>query len=189
MAATSASNAWAVGWTGDFSEGTGQNTLIEHWNGKRWHRVSSPSPAGTGSFLAGVATINPRNIFAVGYYNSDNGTFPSLIEHWNGGRWAVVHSPNPTGNTDMLAVTATSPWTAWAVGYTHPFSCNPQCSTAVFHFNGKVWKAVPSPSPASGGPNTFAAVAAISARDAWAVGTVDYASTLIAHWNGSAWSN
>jgi hypothetical protein len=48
---------------------------------------------------------------------------------------------------------------------------------------------VPSPDPPAGYLNAFLAVVAISRYDAWAVGTTDYASTLIAHWNGNAWRN
>jgi hypothetical protein len=33
VAATSAQNAWAVGWT---DTTTGTKTLILHWNGKTW---------------------------------------------------------------------------------------------------------------------------------------------------------
>ena len=44
-AATSSDDAWAVGHTGAASEGTGQETLIEHWDGSSWTRVSTPSRA------------------------------------------------------------------------------------------------------------------------------------------------
>jgi hypothetical protein len=30
-------------------------------------------------------------------------------------------------------------------------------------------------------------VTAIAPNDVWAVGTTDYSSTLIEHWNGAAW--
>jgi hypothetical protein len=43
---------------------------------------------------------------------------------------------------------------------------------------------VPSPSPGTGAALT--GVAAISAKDAWAVGTSD-GKTLILRWNGKAW--
>ena len=43
-------------------------TLTEHWNGKTWAQVPSPSPAGAdGSFLTGVAATSPINAWAVGY--------------------------------------------------------------------------------------------------------------------------
>jgi hypothetical protein len=31
-------------------------------------------------------------------------------------------------------------------------------------------------------------VSAVSRTNIWAVGTTDYADTLIVHWNGSSWS-
>jgi hypothetical protein len=52
VAATSASNAWAVG-----------GALILHWNGKTWKRVPSPSSA---AGLSGVAATSATNAWAVG---------------------------------------------------------------------------------------------------------------------------
>ena len=42
VAAMSATNAWAVGYTGTSS---GAKTLILRWNGTAWKQVPSPSPA------------------------------------------------------------------------------------------------------------------------------------------------
>jgi hypothetical protein len=55
------------------------------------------------------------------------------------------------------------------------------------HWNGTAWSVVPSPNPAAY-LDAYLGVDAISAKDAWAVGTTNWASTLIAHWNGKAWS-
>lgn len=41
-AATSSSNAWAVGFTASASTGTGYQTLILHWNGTGWMYMTSP---------------------------------------------------------------------------------------------------------------------------------------------------
>src|SRR5215469_17170561 len=41
-------NAWAVGGQ---NGGSGFDTLIEHWNGSRWHVVAGPNPSPAGSFL------------------------------------------------------------------------------------------------------------------------------------------
>ena len=55
MAATSASNAWAVGdtMTGD----TSFKTVILRWNGNAWKQVPSPAPGGS-SNLSGVAATS-----------------------------------------------------------------------------------------------------------------------------------
>jgi hypothetical protein len=64
-AATSAGNAWAVGF---FTSGSGHASLIEHWDGHAWARVPSPSPGGPGSFndLAAVAAGSASNAWAAG---------------------------------------------------------------------------------------------------------------------------
>ena len=59
VAATSASNAWAVGSTGS------PKALILRWNGTAWKQVPSPAPAG--SRLSGVAATSASNAWAVGY--------------------------------------------------------------------------------------------------------------------------
>jgi hypothetical protein len=181
LAATSATNAWAVGQT---SVGGPSGALIEHWNGKRWRRVQANTPGGHG-FLQGAAATGPDNVWAVGYTNAGP-TYQSLILHFNGRRWSVVRSPNPTGQTNLWAVSASSRANAWAVGYTNPNNC---CAgTAAFHWNGKRWNVVPSVNPPDEGLDAFLGVVAISPSDAWAVGTTDWASTVIEHWNGTAWN-
>jgi hypothetical protein len=54
VAATSASNAWAVGCANCFTSTS--KTLIVRWNGKVWRRVPSPSP-GAGAGLSAVAAV------------------------------------------------------------------------------------------------------------------------------------
>ena len=135
VAATSARNAWAVGYTGT----TSTKTLIVHWNGKTWKRVSTPRPV-RGELTAVTAT-SARNAWAVGY----SGSAPSktLILHWNGKAWKRVPSPSPR-TSRLDGVTATSARSAWAVGGT-------TSGTLILRWNGQTWKRVPSPS----GLNTF----------------------------------
>ena len=184
VAATSATNAWAVGSIGS---GPTIQTMIEHWDGTSWTHVPSNTPGGLG-FLTGVAATAPDNAWAVGYTQSGpGGSYQSLILHWNGQAWAVVRSPNPTGQTDLEAVAAASPRDAWVVGYTNPNSCSPQCGTAAFHWNGRRWAVVPSVNPGSG-LSVLEGVAIISADNAWAVGTTNFwSTTVIEHWNGKKW--
>ena len=111
VAATSGSNAWAVGEY--FNTGTGR-TLVEHWDGQRWAVQPSPS-VGSAAGLAGVAATSASNAWAVG---SDS--LKTLIEHWNGRRWAVQSSPSLGTQANVLyGVAATSAANAWAVG-SHP---------------------------------------------------------------------
>src|SRR5579872_5342544 len=95
---------------------------------------------------------------------------------------------------NLLGVSAVSTTDAWAVGY----KCsNADCSepnltysTLIDHWNGKTWSTVASPD--SGPSDQLTGVSAVSATDAWAVGTWDAygvnAHALFLHWNGKKWS-
>jgi len=188
VAATSSTNAWAVGY---YSNGTADQTLIEHWNGTAWKQVTSPNPGGSSNdnSLYGVAATSSANAWAVGGYY--NGTAKqTLIEHWNGTAWKRVTSPNPGGSSHyniLNGVAATSSTNAWAVGYFYNATAY---QTLIEHWNGTAWKQVTSPNPGGSAGNFLDAVAATSSTNAWAVG--DYSNgtaeqTLIEHWNGTAW--
>ena len=183
VAAISASNAWAVGETN--YNGGPSGALIEHWNGTRWKRIWPGTANGRG-FLQGVTATGPNDVWAAGY-NNDGATYQSLILHWNGKRWSPVPSPNPTGSTNLWDVSASSASNAWAVGFTNPNGC--YCGSAAFHWNGKRWTVVPTPNPPAGSIDALLGVVAISSSDAWAVGSTDWSSTLIEHWNGKSWQD
>src|SRR5215471_13852198 len=184
VAASSATNAWAVG----------SGNLIEHWNGAAWTQVPShnPSPGG----FAAVAATSASNAWAVGTYA--NGSVPdNLIEHWTGTRWAQVPSPSPGKDLNRLdGVAATSATNAWAVGYYSQHSdpgTQTNTRTLIEHWNGTAWTQVPSPNTHSF-TSGLDGVAAISPTNAWAVGgrsktgEGDNNKTLIEHWNGTAWT-
>jgi len=165
VVAITATNAWAVGHVGIANP----KTLVEHWNGSAWHRISVSPAAG---WLNGVAATSARDIWAVGF----SGT-RALILHFNGTRWRRVASPAPRGALALLAgVTAISPRNAWAAGNTGD-------KTLIEHWNGTAWRRVSSPSPQS--VSFLSGVAGTSAGDVWAVG--GFNKTLILHWNGTTW--
>src|SRR5262249_58077463 len=116
VAAVSPSSAWAVG---GYSNGSEQKTLIEHFNGRSWKQVPSPSPGGThDSYLFGVTALSSSNAWAVGGYVLGT-TEQTLIEHWNGRAWKRVASPNPGGSTqinDLGSGTTISPSNAFTAG-------------------------------------------------------------------------
>src|SRR5262249_53649888 len=156
-----------------------------------WSVVTSPSPGALGNELNGVASVSATDVWAVGEFTN---AFPgqTLTEHWNGTAWRVVKSPNaPAGNNNLLAGSAASSKDVWAVGFFQAASGSPRLTLAE-HWNGHKWRVVPSPSP-GGADNILLAVAAVSARDVWAVGSFVVSGfgpsqTLIEHWNGTSWS-
>jgi hypothetical protein len=184
VAATSSTNAWAVG-------SLGGPSVIERWNGKVWKLQAGAKLTRPGGFLTAVAATSRTNAWAVGdYQNSDGSESKTLIEHWNGKAWKVQPSPNPSRHYSYLAgVAATSSTNAWAVGNTNQpvrsCGCNEDRSL-IEHWNGKAWKVVPSPNIERF--TDLNAVTATSSANAWAVGSpLVGGRALIVHWNGKAW--
>lgn len=189
VAATSADDAWAVGYTGGTTEVPGQTTLIDHWDGSSWTRVPSPDPGGSGSQLEGVTALTANDAWAVGLTQTSGGRWISLIMHWDGSHWNVVPSPSPDGDAGLSAVAAASANDIWAVGTINPSptGCGPHCATLAMHWDGSAWTVVPTPNPPSSYLNALLGVAVIADDDVWAVGTNDYQTTLFTHWDGSDW--
>lgn len=186
VAASSATNAWAVGYSLDSTGAS--HALIEQWNGSSWNII--PNPAPSASELFGVTISSLNNVWAVGDYTPRSGT-KTLIEHWNGTSWSVVASPNPVaaGNTLRAVAHVKGTSQVWAVGF-YPNSHGVN-QTLIERWNGSSWRVIASPNPGSGG-NELLGVTAISASDIWAAGFYynNNASpqTLTEHWNVSSWS-
>ncbi|MDP9331956.1 MAG: hypothetical protein M3Q30_01395 [Actinomycetota bacterium] len=120
VSCTSTTSCVAVGNASSmFDNPTPNFGFVERWNGTSWTTVSSPNPT-TGSVLDGVSCTSATNCFAIGYVvdlNSGQPTF-TLVERWNGARWAIVRSANPTGATSsaLYGVSCISTRSCFAVG-------------------------------------------------------------------------
>jgi hypothetical protein len=70
VAASTASNAYAVGVVESAGHSSIERTLLLHWNGRKWVTVASPSPAGADgtSQLQGVAASSISGFWIVGSY-------------------------------------------------------------------------------------------------------------------------
>ena len=193
VTSVSANNVWAVGFY-NFHRKSPARTLIEHWDGRQWSIVSNANAGPSDNILHAVTAVSANDIWTVGLYNtSDNSPLFTLIEHWNGAKWSVISSPNSDASSNGLAgVAAVSAKDTWAVGNYVPNGPNNQGKTLIEHWNGTGWSIIASPNVMAS-YNSLAAIAAISARDIWAVGNynVTFRSplfTLIEHWNGSRWN-
>ena len=110
--------------------------------------------------------------------------------------WTIVKTPNPHngfGDQNALnAVTARSPYDAWAVGQVRIYARD-LMETVAEHWNGSGWQLV-SAANTPDQTNVLYGVAELGPNNVWAVG-YDQPSgfgapyyTLIEHWNGTAWS-
>jgi hypothetical protein len=177
--ATSASSAWAVGFT---NSSNGNLTLTDRWNGSGWSIVPSPSVSAQNHLLA-VKALASGEAWAVGSHNVPGSlAFSTLTMRWRNGAWSVV--PSPTGNDATLeGVVALAANDVWAVGSVF--------STAllwhvpfVVHWDGRAWTRVQLPSPAPQGGRLFG-VAALSPTRVYAVGQAPGIPSLVLRWNGT----
>jgi hypothetical protein len=191
VVALSASSAWAVGDWNPTQMST-PRTLVEHWNGKKWSVVASPS-LGQLSGLSDVAASGPNDIWSVGAYFNRAGNQQTLIERWDGSAWKIVSSPSPGASYNALSHLAiVSANDIWAVGY-YSSDSGGTSQTLVERWNGHTWSVVPSPNAPNSVYDSLGGVVAVDADDIWAVGASEgapsYATrTLIERWNGSSWS-
>jgi hypothetical protein len=103
--------------------------------------------------------------------------------------WSVVTVPQTGNNTILTGVSALSSTDAWAVG--EQSAAGGQAPPPVsYNWNGSAWSLVATPT--LGVTSSLLSVSASTATDAWAVGMSVLGkhedSTLMEHWNGTAWS-
>src|SRR5947208_1277640 len=113
VTATSSSNAWAVG-TFDDAGGI-RRTLIEHYDGTSWKKVTSPNFGSVDDELNGVRATSASNVWAVGFTQDSSFTSHPLIEHYDGTSWTIQIGPDQS-TAQLLAVGTNTSSNAWAVG-------------------------------------------------------------------------
>jgi hypothetical protein len=159
-------------------------TLTEHFDGRVWTVVPSPTLGGMSS-LSGVAELSADDVWAVGVGSSTQGNVPILL-HWNGRAWRLVAGAFSSPG-ELRAVSGISSRDVWAVGTAMVGS---SAQTLIEHFDGTKWALVPSPTP--DGADQLSGVTAVTSTDAWAVGSsvssTHQSHTLREHWNGKAWT-
>jgi hypothetical protein len=204
VALTRGGGAWAVGFGGDSLLSA---DFLFRWTGTVWKRAPFPLDETAGS-LYGMASGPAGAAWAVGFTDATVATYAASLR-WTGTTWRNAPVDVTRGQTELVGVGAIPGGTAWAVGAVRlgpvpgsrpggtpgtgaaPVFGLLTGDTFIVHWTGSAWSQVKSPSP--DGNAVLYAVAATSARDAWAVGSyvpVNQSNprTLIEHWNGKTWS-
>jgi hypothetical protein len=178
---------WAAG---SYNYGQGQIAgMMFHFNGKKWREVSIPQPDSALETLNEVVAIGSDDVYALGWKSAafsggvQDGT-PYVI-HWDGSSWSEV---NLEAGRNFLAATLSTDGTLWGVGYRQP---PVPFTTLAINFDGSEWIETETPNrDPENRANSFNAVASLGS-DVWAAGaTYDDAqgTTLIARWDGAAWT-
>jgi hypothetical protein len=146
IACTGRTNCWAVGYYATSSDI--DETLAEHWNGTRWavKRTASPAKSSLG-ILTGVACVSSRNCTAIGY-SARGSDIITLAEQWNGTKWTIKRTPNPSGPSlsELNAIACPRVSDCWAVGDSGKTQHTPSLTLAE-HGNRTRWALVRTPNP------------------------------------------
>jgi hypothetical protein len=190
VSAVGASDVWVAG---SNQKGATRKTLVEHWNGSAWTRLSTDNPADLVNHLDAVSADSATDAWAVGYSETSGGVVSTLVERFTGSAWHQVASYDPGDDRTvrvLRAVQALSPTDVWAVGDFTP--SGEGRFPLIERWNGSKWKETPPPNPEGSVSTTLYAVGASTATDAWAVGTYRLSGsneqTLIEHWDGTTWT-
>jgi hypothetical protein len=179
VSGVASNDVWAVGtMTGPDNPDFGEQ-FIEHWNGKSWTVVASPTIEGDS--LSSVAAVSANNVWAVGGVHGN-----ALVEHWDGTSWSIVSNSVIAGAGRLSSVSADAANDVWAVGEAG------NGGPPLLHFNGTTWSKTPNPAVSM----QANAVVALSPTDVWAVGKKQYEApnyrvafrASIEQWNGTSWS-
>ena len=124
------------------------DSLVESWNGTDWSIIPSPNPSGFAPYpwieLKGISCLSTIFCTAVGSAEKifDPSTEQTLVESWNGTKWSIIPSPNPSGSSGvgLNAISCVSATHCTAVG-------GSSTGTLVESWNGTKWSIIPSPNP------------------------------------------
>lgn len=159
VAGTSPADVWAVGWSRNLPYGNRtKQSLVLHWNGSAWSRVTSPN-LGAQTVLEDVVALSPTDAWAVGYASGSG----ALALHWNGTSWTTAPAP-ALGSLD--AVSALSASNLWASG------SDSEGRLQFANWRGSSWTLTPAPAPGGAGTPQLTGMAAVAPGTVWAVGSV-----------------
>jgi len=189
ITALNSSEVWAAGFSDNPNCLCGQ-TIVEHWNGNMWTRLTSPNP-GVADYLTGVTAISATDIWAVGYEWISNFTELPLLLHYNCTTWKPFNTSQlQFGQLSSVFARATND--VWAVGWTGQV---PNVKALALHWNGTEWSRVAFPTE-SGGSIVLKSVSGVATNDVWAVGSYQFIgingklslSARSYHWDGLRWT-
>jgi len=156
-----------------------------------WMQLPSPNVGSSDNTLAAVTGAAVDDIWAVGQYAPDSNPNMTLTltQHFDGGSWRVVNSPNVGDRANALFAASAGGGAVWAVGYyIDPTTLSPR--SLIESWNGTGWTIVPHPDP--GVMSHLFGVSALASNDVWAVGdtqdTNNIFGVLIEHFDGARWS-
>jgi hypothetical protein len=154
-------------------------------------------PGATQSSLSDVSCTSATACIAVGNYTNSAGTVLTLAEDWNGTKWQVQTTLNPTGAQSSVldGVSCTSASTCTAVGY---YTSGGQVLTLAERWDGTAWTIQQTGNPGIGSHYLYS-VSCTTSTACTAVGAYSYRlcnpfrcwnvhGPLGEGWDGASWT-
>ena len=145
FAATSSSDAWAVGSYALRKGRSFAGALAAHWNGSEWQIAPVPAPAGAyNTWLDDVAAVSPDDVWLSSFSLLKSGKHGrvnvAVLEHWDGRSWHITSgTPPPIQSArPSLGIGVAPDGTAWAIGAN-------ECDNVVLRWSGDAWQMTPHP--------------------------------------------
>jgi hypothetical protein len=181
-AVTTGNDTWAVGRVlgTDF-----YRTLILHYTSGHWARVHSPNPGTLNNDLDAVGSVASSDALAGGDQDIGGGDGVGYLDQWNGAKWTRLKKPRiPGGSFFSLATNSSGDVLAVGSADAQPYAARRSPSG--------VWSVDHVGLPA-GMKGVFEGATWTDQPNAWAVGHMSSSdgssySTLIAAWDGAAWT-
>lgn len=160
-------------------------------SGPSWSITPTPSPLAAQAELSAMSCSSASACTAVGGFVNSAGVRATLAEVWDGSRWAIQPTPNPSGAraSALQGVSCASRNACTAVGYAQRPPHRAKQLALVEVWNGQSWKMVPT--PAMTHSNELLAVSCTSSVACAAVGWRGGGGSrepLAETWNGQAWA-
>jgi hypothetical protein len=170
VSCTSATACTAVGAYETNASTQTQVALAERWDGTAWTIQTTPNPTGARrSSLSGVSCTSATACTAVGNYKNSAGRQVTLAERWEGTRWTIQATPNPTGDDPFLTGVSCTSATCTAVGYFfHGYAYSTK--TLAERWDGTSWTIQPTPNPSGARHPSLSGVSCTSPTTCTAVG-------------------
>ena len=160
--------------------------------GTGWVIQPTPNaPGAQSSELAAVSCPAPKVCFAAGDDTLRPGVDRTLVEAWNGIRWAIQPTPGPAGARSSFLNGVSCPRTAACIAVGAYDNRSGVLVTLAERWDGVRWMVQPTPNPAGAGASVLQAVSCARFGACTAVGQFSNRSgvfvTLAERWDGVRW--
>jgi hypothetical protein len=200
--AVSCSSPNACSATATYLTRVGNSTSVaERWNGHRWSLQQLAAPVDAhrrrgSEFLGGISCASQTLCTAVGtaFFAGASASI-TVAERWNGHRWSVQGTPNPSGSlgSGLIGVDCTAPSSCYAVGNTTVPSTSsaspPTQEPLAQRWNGHRWSMQNTPWPSIELGSELNSISCTSGSACVAAGAGPSGLATVAEsWNGHHWS-